>query len=156
MKIILYSIEKCRECEIVKEKLDDLNIKYEVFDDWDKIQDMGMNLVPVLEVNGKRIYHEELETYNFKRLQMTQKIIDFCVNQRFGYGRFDDMQQAEDIVYYLEHGMYDKLGELTCPPEEFVVDMLCETTDVDIDTPNTDRWKAQVDICTKCWSKIFE
>jgi glutaredoxin len=56
--IILYT-SGCPKCNILKKKLDDKNIKYSVFDDVDKMIEMGFNEMPVLDVNGKKMNYVE-------------------------------------------------------------------------------------------------
>ena len=53
-KIILYS-NNCPRCEILKKKLDDNKINYEVVDNVDIMIDKGLSTVPVLEVNNKML-----------------------------------------------------------------------------------------------------
>lgn len=53
-KIILYS-NNCPRCKILKKKLDDNKINYEVVDNVDIMIDKGLSTVPVLEVNNKML-----------------------------------------------------------------------------------------------------
>ena len=48
MKIILYTID-CPKCKILKKKLDELNIEYDVVEDVDIMLKLGMSQVPILE-----------------------------------------------------------------------------------------------------------
>ena len=50
-KIILYSTG-CPKCNVLKRKLDEKNIKYEIVDDIDKMQEKGFTSAPMLEVDG--------------------------------------------------------------------------------------------------------
>lgn len=50
--MILYTID-CPKCKILKKKLDDKNIKYDMCTDIKVIQDKGYMYLPVLEVEGK-------------------------------------------------------------------------------------------------------
>lgn len=51
-QIILYSTD-CAKCKILKAKLDEAEIKYEVFSDLPAMIEKGFKSVPVLEVNGE-------------------------------------------------------------------------------------------------------
>ncbi len=57
-KIILYS-NNCPRCKILKKKLDDNKINYEVVDNVDIMIDKGLSIVPVLEVNNKILNFKE-------------------------------------------------------------------------------------------------
>lgn len=57
-KIILYS-NNCPRCKILKKKLDDNKINYEVVDNVDIMIDKGLSTVPVLEVNNKILNFKE-------------------------------------------------------------------------------------------------
>jgi len=58
MKIILYTTG-CPRCHVLESKLNSKNISYEMFDDKDKMIDMGLTNVPVLEVDGNRMNFKE-------------------------------------------------------------------------------------------------
>lgn len=58
MNVILYT-SGCPKCDILKKKLDDKNIEYSVFNNIDKMIEMGLNEVPVLDVDGKRMNYIE-------------------------------------------------------------------------------------------------
>ena len=58
MNVILYSTN-CPRCKILKSKLDKKGITYSVVDDVDKMLNMGMTVVPVLEVDGVRMSFKE-------------------------------------------------------------------------------------------------
>lgn len=63
-KIILYS-NNCPRCKILKKKLDDNKINYEVVDNVDIMIDKGLSTVPVLEVNNKILdFKEAVEWVN--------------------------------------------------------------------------------------------
>lgn len=49
----------CSKCIILTKKLDSAGITYEVFDDVDKMIEMGMTTVPMLEVDGKIMNFKE-------------------------------------------------------------------------------------------------
>lgn len=52
--VVLYS-NGCPRCKILKQKLDEKNINYILVDDVDKMIALGMNTVPVLEVDGEKM-----------------------------------------------------------------------------------------------------
>ena len=63
-KIILYS-NNCPRCKILKKKLDDNKINYEIIDNVDTMIDKGLSTVPVLEINGKMLdFKEAVEWVN--------------------------------------------------------------------------------------------
>ena len=63
-KIILYS-NNCPRCKILKKKLDDNKINYEVVDNVDIMIDKGLSTVPVLEINGRMLdFKEAVEWVN--------------------------------------------------------------------------------------------
>lgn len=63
-KIILYS-NNCPRCKILKRKLDDNKINYEIIDDVDIMIDKGLSTVPVLEINGRMLdFKEAVEWVN--------------------------------------------------------------------------------------------
>lgn len=49
----------CPKCIVLTKKLDSAGITYEVFDDVDKMIEMGMTTVPMLEVDGKIMNFKE-------------------------------------------------------------------------------------------------
>ena len=50
--IKLYSTH-CPRCEVLAEKLDAKNIKYETITDTDIMLELGFDILPVLQVDGK-------------------------------------------------------------------------------------------------------
>lgn len=52
MKVILYT-NNCPKCKILKIKLDEKNISYEIFDDMDEMLKRGFRSMPMLDVDGK-------------------------------------------------------------------------------------------------------
>lgn len=58
MNVILYSTN-CPRCKILKSKLDDKRIIYSIVNDVDKMLNMGMTVVPVLEVDDVRMNFKE-------------------------------------------------------------------------------------------------
>ena len=62
--IILYS-NNCPRCKILKKKLNDNKINYEIIDDVDTMIDKGLSTVPVLEINGRMLdFKEAVEWVN--------------------------------------------------------------------------------------------
>lgn len=57
-KIVVYS-SGCPRCNTLKKKLDIKGVKYEVFDDVDKMIEMGLTEVPILEVDGTKMSFSE-------------------------------------------------------------------------------------------------
>ena len=63
-KVILYS-NNCPRCKILKRKLDDNKINYEIIDDVDTMINKGLSTVPVLEINGRMLdFKEAVEWVN--------------------------------------------------------------------------------------------
>ena len=63
-KIILYS-NNCPRCKILKKKLDDNKINYEIIDDVDTMIDKGLSTVPALDINGRMLdFKEAVEWVN--------------------------------------------------------------------------------------------
>jgi len=58
MNIILYSSEVCPKCNILKTKLNTKNIPYESIEGEEAAR-LGIDFVPVLEVDGKRLEFAE-------------------------------------------------------------------------------------------------
>lgn len=56
--IILYSAN-CPRCIRLERKLDNANIKYEICKDTEIMLKKGINLIPVLEVDGKMMGFKE-------------------------------------------------------------------------------------------------
>ena len=54
MKVVLYTIG-CPLCLVLEKKLDAEGVTYEKFEDKDKMIEMGMSTMPVLEVDGVRM-----------------------------------------------------------------------------------------------------
>ena len=49
--IILYS-NGCPKCKVLKRKLESKKIEFEETDDFSKLQDMGIQSLPIMEVDG--------------------------------------------------------------------------------------------------------
>ncbi len=61
MKVILYT-NGCTQCKILKIKLDEKNIEYEVFDDVELMLEKGFRSMPMLEKDGEiMIFPKALE-----------------------------------------------------------------------------------------------
>lgn len=56
--IILYT-SGCPRCKVLEKKLNAANITYETFTDTDKMVKIGMNVMPILEVDGQRMNFKE-------------------------------------------------------------------------------------------------
>lgn len=54
MNIILYASSTCPKCHVLAQKMDEAGIAYEIVKD-EKAADAGINEVPILEVEGKRM-----------------------------------------------------------------------------------------------------
>lgn len=50
--IVLFS-SGCPKCKVLKQKLDNKKIKYEISEDFDELITQNLQTVPVLKVNGK-------------------------------------------------------------------------------------------------------
>lgn len=50
--IVLYTTKTCPKCKIVKTKLEDKKINYNLIDDPFILEEKGYDLLPVLEVDG--------------------------------------------------------------------------------------------------------
>ncbi len=61
-KVILYT-QNCPKCDILEKKLKDKNVEYEVFTDVEKMIEMGMSVMPVLEVDGVKMSFVEAMKY---------------------------------------------------------------------------------------------
>ena len=55
-KIIMYSTE-CPKCNILKEKLDNKNINYNICNDINYMKEKHILSVPVLEINGELLQY---------------------------------------------------------------------------------------------------
>ena len=58
MMVTLYTIN-CPKCLVLAKKLDNAKIEYTICTDEDEIKAKGMDLMPVLEVDGKRMGFKE-------------------------------------------------------------------------------------------------
>ena len=52
MKIIFYT-SNCPKCKILKAKLDEKNIEYDIFDNIDGMIKKGFTSMPMLEIDGE-------------------------------------------------------------------------------------------------------
>ena len=53
MKNIVLFSSGCPKCKVLKQKLDDIKIEYEVSEDFDELIEQNLQTVPVLKVNGE-------------------------------------------------------------------------------------------------------
>lgn len=53
MKNIILFSSGCPKCKVLKQKLDDRKIEYEVSEDFDELIEQNLQTVPVLKVNGE-------------------------------------------------------------------------------------------------------
>ena len=58
MNVVMYSTG-CPKCKILKKKLDEKKVVYEEETDVEKMKSKGINIVPVLEVDGKLFSYSE-------------------------------------------------------------------------------------------------
>lgn len=64
MDIVFYSTN-CPKCKVLKSKLDSKGIDYTIFNDVDRMVEMGMTTVPNLMVDGKLMnFKESIEWLN--------------------------------------------------------------------------------------------
>lgn len=56
--IILFSTN-CPRCKVLESKLDEKGINYSVVDDVEKMIELGMTTMPILEVDGVRMNFKE-------------------------------------------------------------------------------------------------
>lgn len=53
MKNIILFSSGCPKCKVLKQKLDERKIEYEVSEDFDELIEHNLQTVPVLKVNGE-------------------------------------------------------------------------------------------------------
>lgn len=64
MDVVFYSTD-CPKCKVLKAKLDSKGIDYTIFNDVDRMVEMGITTVPDLMVDGKLMnYKESIEWLN--------------------------------------------------------------------------------------------
>lgn len=61
--IILYSLPGCGKCELLKKKMTDKNIEYEVIEDSQTLKAAGVMTVPVLKVDGTLLPYYNANSY---------------------------------------------------------------------------------------------
>lgn len=62
MKITLYTID-CPKCKIIEKKLNSSNINFDVCKDTKLMEEKGIDLLPVLEVNEKLMNFKEANNW---------------------------------------------------------------------------------------------
>lgn len=60
----------CPKCKILKKKLDELNIEYDIIEDVDIMLELGMSQVPILEIDGVRLDFTEANNWVNKQKKM--------------------------------------------------------------------------------------
>ena len=64
MDVVFYSTD-CPKCKVLKAKLDSKSIDYTIFNDVDRMVEMGITTVPDLMVDGKLMnFKESIEWLN--------------------------------------------------------------------------------------------
>lgn len=58
VNVVFYTVG-CPRCAVLEKKLREAGVDYEIFSDVDKMLEMGMDDMPVLEVNKKRMSFSE-------------------------------------------------------------------------------------------------
>ena len=56
--VVIYSLDRCPDCQKLKKQMDDKNIKYTEITDLETIKGMGFTCVPYLKV-GEKILDEQ-------------------------------------------------------------------------------------------------
>ena len=59
MKIVLYTTPTCSKCKVLKQKMNAKNIEFIEINDIETCQKEGIDLVPVLEIDGKKFEFSE-------------------------------------------------------------------------------------------------
>ena len=60
----------CPKCKILKKKLDELNIEYDVIEDVDIMLELGMSQVPILEIDEVKMDFTEANNWVNKQKKM--------------------------------------------------------------------------------------
>lgn len=60
--IVLYTTG-CPKCRILEKKLNDKNINFDVCDDVEKMKELGLSSIPMLNVNGKIMNYYDAVKY---------------------------------------------------------------------------------------------
>lgn len=61
--IVMYSQPGCGRCEFVKRILVSKEIPYELSDDFEKVINLGLSALPIIEVDGK--FYDGTEAINY-------------------------------------------------------------------------------------------
>lgn len=68
--ITVYTTSHCPQCQLLKQRLNQLGIEYEVFDDEEKMQEMGITSVPVMSINGTMMrFRDALDYLNERQIE---------------------------------------------------------------------------------------
>lgn len=68
MKIILYKSDVCPKCKILTQKLIQAKFNFEIVDDIEKMISMGINKVPILNVDGHKMEFVEANKWINERM----------------------------------------------------------------------------------------
>lgn len=60
----------CPKCKILKKKLDELNIEYDIIEDVDIMLELGMSQVPILEIDEVKMDFTEANNWVNKQKKM--------------------------------------------------------------------------------------
>lgn len=63
MNVIVYSSTGCPQCNVLKMRLTQKGIQYEVCDDIDEMERLGIKSIPVLSVDGRLMNFPEAFKY---------------------------------------------------------------------------------------------
>ena len=67
--ITVYTTPHCPQCKLLKAKLAQANIQYELCEDVGKMRELGIMSVPIMEADGKRLKLREALDYLKERQQ---------------------------------------------------------------------------------------
>jgi ribonucleoside-triphosphate reductase len=91
--IILYSTVKCPRCEDIKNKFEDLDIKYILCQDKEEMKKLGIKYVPVISLDGKLFNYDEIleNLFSFAKVDARKLMSDAKFYE--AYSRFNDSKQ---------------------------------------------------------------
>lgn len=58
-RLVVYSTDTCPSCKNLKRQLDSKKIKYDEFNDKEKMIELGIDHIPVLEVDGTKLSYKQ-------------------------------------------------------------------------------------------------